>query len=659
MYGKRVVHGSALPVPPVEMRRLVGTEDVAWFENRSGDLLWPFLDARLYQSVFDFGCGCGRLARQLLQQRVRPERYLGIDAHLGMVRWCQDNLSPLDPNFVFAHHDTALAGFNPGPDKPHVKAFDAPDAFATLAIAWSVFTHLVEYQAEFYLREIARVLRPDGAFIGTWFTFDKRGFPMMQTFQNTLYVNPGDPSNAAIHDREWLRRTARAAGLTMTRIDPPPIRGEHWWIVMTPSAAGLCEAEWPEDAAPYGNSRPPLLPAGAHLIGVTREGGVHDDACAPSSASLRERYDRDYYLHDCGGYAEFEVLHGRKLEDRRLAAVHALAAARPGDRVLDIGCGRGELAHAFAQGGAAVTAIDYSEDALALAREVAGDQTVRFVAGDATAFTDPDGFDIAVASDVIEHLAPPELDRLYRNAAEMLRPSGSLVVHTWPNAWMYRYGYPRRRAEMAQRGTLLPADPRTPYERAMHINEQSPHRLRRQLRRYFPHVLVWLAGAEDPRGSLARRFTCAEARDAPHVYAYASHRPIDAAELVLRVTTERLDLPDDAVEISNATAPARVRSGAPFAAEVTLHNRSDAVLSSFMPHPVRFAYLWLDAGGARIGGDQGRSLIAPAALPHESRRHPVRIEAPQRTGRLTLRLTVVQELVRWFGARADLIVEVT
>jgi SAM-dependent methyltransferase len=192
------------------MRRLVGTDDPAEFDNPSGDLIWPFLGEELYRSVFDFGCGCGRLARRLQQQRVRPERYLGVDVHRGMVAWCQENLSAVDPNFVFARHDTELIGFNPGPHKPHVKAFDAPDAFATLAIGCSVFTHLVEDQVEFYLREIARVLRPGGAFIGTWFTFDKRQFPMMQTFQNALYINLADPSNAVARRFRAARRVAAA-----------------------------------------------------------------------------------------------------------------------------------------------------------------------------------------------------------------------------------------------------------------------------------------------------------------------------------------------------------------------------------------------------------------------------------------------------------------
>jgi SAM-dependent methyltransferase len=98
----------------VAWRALVGPADVAAFENPSGNLVFPYLDRSAYRSVFDFGCGCGRVARQLIQQREQPERYLGIDLHAGMIRWCQENLTPRAPQFEFMHHDVFDDSFNPG-----------------------------------------------------------------------------------------------------------------------------------------------------------------------------------------------------------------------------------------------------------------------------------------------------------------------------------------------------------------------------------------------------------------------------------------------------------------------------------------------------------------------------------------------------------------
>jgi SAM-dependent methyltransferase len=351
----------------------------------------------------------------------------------------------------------------------------------------------------------------------------------------------------------------------------------------------------------------------------------------------------------------YALFGGRKLEDPRLAAVHALAAAPAGARVLDVGCGRGELAFAFAANGARVTALDYSTYALALARVVAGDLPVRFVCADVTTFVDPGGFDVAVASDVIEHLAEAELDDLYEHLATMLSPDGSFVLHTWPNAWMYRYGYPRRRREAAHRGERLPENPRSPYEQAMH--EQRPNALRRQLRRWFPYALVWLGSAADARGSLAAPLGIAGMRDATDVFAIAAHRPIDAAAILARITTPALPALDEFVELSDAAAPPLVRAGEEFSVSVLLRNDSGFTLGSFFPHPIRFADRWVAEDGTEIGRE-GRSLIAPAAVRGTTTRYPVRAVAPARPGKYVLLLSLVQEFVRWFASSASVRIEV-
>ncbi len=102
-----------LPLPPVEMRALVGPTEESAFDNPNGDPVFPDLPIELSDSVFDLGCGCGRLARQFLQQRPRPSRYVGLDLHAGMIRWDSQQLTPVDPNFTFIHHDVYQVGFNP------------------------------------------------------------------------------------------------------------------------------------------------------------------------------------------------------------------------------------------------------------------------------------------------------------------------------------------------------------------------------------------------------------------------------------------------------------------------------------------------------------------------------------------------------------------
>lgn len=260
-----------LPLPPEHMRRLVGPTDPAAFDNPSGDLVFGDIEPALYESVLDFGCGCGRVARQLIQQRERPRRYVGVDIHAGMIKWCRANLAPRADGFEFVHHDVFAAGLNPGKGKPLTRPLPAADESTTLMIAISVFTHLLEEQAVHYLREARRVLRPGGVLNSTFFLFDKSDFPMMQDFQNALYINHIDPTNAVIFDRAWLRRTAREEGLVVTAASRPEVRGFHWRLVLTREGPGVEEVELPEDATETGIRRPPLLPANAELIGVADE----------------------------------------------------------------------------------------------------------------------------------------------------------------------------------------------------------------------------------------------------------------------------------------------------------------------------------------------------------------------------------------------------
>ena len=81
-----MLSSNELPMPPLEMRELVGPTDPSSFDNPTGDLIYPYLPESAYESVLDFGCGCGRVARQLIQQRVRPLHYLDIDLHRGMIQ---------------------------------------------------------------------------------------------------------------------------------------------------------------------------------------------------------------------------------------------------------------------------------------------------------------------------------------------------------------------------------------------------------------------------------------------------------------------------------------------------------------------------------------------------------------------------------------------
>jgi SAM-dependent methyltransferase len=258
---------SELPLPPLEQRQLVGPTDAAAFENPSGRPVYDLVPEACYESVLDFGCGCGRVARLLLQQHRVPDRYVGVDLHAGMIRWCAANLAPHHDGFEFHHHDIANATFNPGDGKPLHLPLPVPDDWATLLVAHSVFTHVLPASVDHYLAETARVLRPGGQAMTTWFLFDKRYFPMMQEGQNALFINEYDPWNAVIYDRTWLQAALVRHGLGLAAVRPPAIRGFQWDLVLAPiaDAAGV---DLPDtDDAPFGVARAAATVADPHLVG--------------------------------------------------------------------------------------------------------------------------------------------------------------------------------------------------------------------------------------------------------------------------------------------------------------------------------------------------------------------------------------------------------
>ena len=256
-----------LPYPPEQMRLLVGSADLSLFDNPIGRLVVQDVPVEAYDSVLDFGCGCGRIARQLIQQDPAPRAYLGIDVHRGMIQWCRENLAPRAPGFRFEHHDAYNRGLNPDGKREDV-SFPAAAGSFSLVNAWSVFTHLLESQISHYLSEVARVLQPEGYFQSTWFLFDKTDYPMMQEFQNALYINDVDPTNAVIVDRQWLMMQIAARGLKLVSALPPKIRGFQWVLLMAHRGHPRPEAELPEDRAATGIRRPPLLPPDADKIGL-------------------------------------------------------------------------------------------------------------------------------------------------------------------------------------------------------------------------------------------------------------------------------------------------------------------------------------------------------------------------------------------------------
>jgi SAM-dependent methyltransferase len=128
----------------------------------------------------------------------------------------------------------------------------------------------------------------------------------------------------------------------------------------------------------------------------------------------------------------------RELLELQLAPLgrHALAAlaARPGESILDIGCGGGEtaldLARAVAPDGG-VVGIDLSAAVLAFAERAAkGCERVRFIRADAQLFPfEPHSFDAAFSRFGVMFFADPTA--AFANIRRSLRANGRLAFVCW------------------------------------------------------------------------------------------------------------------------------------------------------------------------------------------------------------------------------------
>jgi ubiquinone/menaquinone biosynthesis C-methylase UbiE len=111
--------------------------------------------------------------------------------------------------------------------------------------------------------------------------------------------------------------------------------------------------------------------------------------------------------------------------DARVRVIEAVVAARP-NRVLEVGCGWGELAEWIGrETGAEVVATDLSPRMVELARSLG--VTAQLADVQALPFEEGE-FDVVVAAWMLYHV--PDLDRAVAELWRVLRPGGTLVAVT-------------------------------------------------------------------------------------------------------------------------------------------------------------------------------------------------------------------------------------
>lgn len=216
--GYRIIGSSdGAPFPPADLVNLViGTKTVAWYQlgglfahESIVSFLWRNgVNINSLHSIYDFGCGCGRIIRYFAGLKDHCEIW-GTDYNPDLVNWC----------------DKHLAGFAKFKINKANPPLDFEDSKFDLVYAYSVFTHTRRNQQMDWLKELARVTTTNGyVFLTTQGqrVAARQGFPqhMLDDLnQEGIYAageeHSGSNGCSVFHTDMFFRSRQQATGLEL------------------------------------------------------------------------------------------------------------------------------------------------------------------------------------------------------------------------------------------------------------------------------------------------------------------------------------------------------------------------------------------------------------------------------------------------------------
>jgi SAM-dependent methyltransferase len=132
-------------------------------------LIYQTLKEKSGNKILDIGCGTGLLGISSEPFVGDGGTYTGIDVMADDINFCKSHFKFSNYNFI--HLDVANPTYASA-QSSQLKAWPVEDASQDLVTALSVWTHLNETDALFYMKEIHRVLKKDGKAIVTFFVLD-------------------------------------------------------------------------------------------------------------------------------------------------------------------------------------------------------------------------------------------------------------------------------------------------------------------------------------------------------------------------------------------------------------------------------------------------------------------------------------------------------
>jgi len=159
-----------------EMNTWVGDSSASEAGRGSARLVDNLGHPKAGDTLLDFGCGVGRVMVGL-DELLSDVKLIGVDIVPSMVDFCKINLQPEMQNTSFyctdatnpcyeKHMDGSLAG------ESEEKVFSELAGDIDLLFAFSVFTHLAQKEAEFYFRELRKLVSNSGKILISAYLLD-------------------------------------------------------------------------------------------------------------------------------------------------------------------------------------------------------------------------------------------------------------------------------------------------------------------------------------------------------------------------------------------------------------------------------------------------------------------------------------------------------
>jgi SAM-dependent methyltransferase len=222
-------------LPPNHLRVRVGVGTLL-INNHAhhfeiGSQFWLECFAKGYvtagSDIAEIGCGCGRIAMHL-DAAYFSGTYLGIDIDPEMIEYCRSRFP--SPQFSFRLSPQRSSTYH-GADRLAQVANDfiiaEPDS-KDFIYSTSLFTHLLEEEMAFYLRESFRALRNNGTIVMSFFCMEHVDMGKPWTFsyrRGNAYIDVEQYPEAAIaYSEGYIIELVRKLGFRDVSVSGRPVQ---------------------------------------------------------------------------------------------------------------------------------------------------------------------------------------------------------------------------------------------------------------------------------------------------------------------------------------------------------------------------------------------------------------------------------------------------